>query len=257
MSICSNNFPGEPPLDEYRIYMGTVIFSWKVRSVPRVNIRLIRYEIGCRFNAPLDDGAKREEYIGSAVTKAVTSGYTLSSLALYTPADYIELNARPNNWETFDFTGPVCMLGAWLAALTWAPNTSLQQFAPQSAARLVPISAQEELAFISHNCVVISHKVHGAHGLGCYWALVAACAMCGATVGSDSFLNANSWMSSAFGYGLWRNILDALRLLGAIYDRAGGGELFAFALAKGLHSVNTVVAHSDEGGLMRDILREC
>jgi hypothetical protein len=52
-----------------------------------------------------------------------------------------------------------------------------------------------------------------------------------------------------------RACVDALRILAANMSAAGSGDIFAYAMTRGLHSVCTLVAHCDEGGVMRDILR--
>lgn len=55
--------------------------------------------------------------------------------------------------------------------------------------------------------------------------------------------------------GLPRAIVDALRLLGANMIASDQGPLFALAFTRGLHRVLSVVGHTDEGGITRDLLR--
>lgn len=50
-------------------------------------------------------------------------------------------------------------------------------------------------------------------------------------------------------------IVSALRILGANMVASNQGPLFALAVTRGLHRVLTVVGHTDEGGIMRDLLR--
>ncbi|AOM63179.1 coat protein [Eimeriavirus ni] len=264
-SICSNRFTSPPKTGECRVYQGMLELSWHAWGKVKRNDKLIRYEVGCRFDAT-GERKDRELTIGKKVTKSILGGYPFPTLALFMPADYQERllrveprhTARPN-WECFDFTGPVAMLAAWLSALTWIPHAATSHFVDTSSISLVPITNLEDSAALSQNNVFISQNVCGRGGSGAYWALVAACSACGATVATDRVIMAGPdtpRFYSAAGYHLWRDVLDALRILGELYDRAGGGEVFAYAFTKGIHSVSTVVAHSDEGGLMRDILRE-
>nr|WHM28125.1 coat protein [Ustilaginoidea virens RNA virus 7] len=51
--------------------------------------------------------------------------------------------------------------------------------------------------------------------------------------------------------------VDALRILGSNMAMTGQGELFALGVVKGLNDVLSVVGHTDEGGVTRDILRQC
>ncbi|CCC42234.1 coat protein [Beauveria bassiana victorivirus 1] len=55
--------------------------------------------------------------------------------------------------------------------------------------------------------------------------------------------------------GLARACVEALRLLGTNMMASNQGPLFALALCRGLHQVVTVVGHTDEGGIVRDLLR--
>lgn len=48
---------------------------------------------------------------------------------------------------------------------------------------------------------------------------------------------------------------DALVLLGQLHDYAGVGSIWAYAFTRGIHKSATVVAHTDEGGYVRDVLR--
>nr|AYD61664.1 putative coat protein [Blechomonas wendygibsoni Leishmaniavirus-like RNA virus 1] len=52
-----------------------------------------------------------------------------------------------------------------------------------------------------------------------------------------------------------RDLHNTIFYLLSLMDVCGAGDMAALALTSGLHSVYTVVGHSDEGGLMRDILR--
>ncbi|AZT88642.1 coat protein [Thelebolus microsporus totivirus 1] len=56
-------------------------------------------------------------------------------------------------------------------------------------------------------------------------------------------------------YAFARACVDALRLLGANMAACDAGDLYAYALTRGIHSVLSVVSHTDEGGVLRDILR--
>ncbi|AMY26885.1 coat protein [Penicillium digitatum virus 1] len=49
--------------------------------------------------------------------------------------------------------------------------------------------------------------------------------------------------------------VEALRVLGANMEASGAGDIFAYALTRGIHSAVSVVSHTDEGGFMRNLLR--
>ncbi|AZP53927.1 coat protein [Nigrospora oryzae victorivirus 2] len=50
-------------------------------------------------------------------------------------------------------------------------------------------------------------------------------------------------------------IVDALRIVGANMVASDQGPLFALAVTRGIHKVLSVVGHSDEAGITRDLLR--
>nr|QLC27594.1 coat protein [Erysiphe necator associated victorivirus 1] len=51
--------------------------------------------------------------------------------------------------------------------------------------------------------------------------------------------------------------VEALRVVGANMEESGAGDVFAYAVTRGIHHVVSVVSHTDEGGWMRGVLRSC
>lgn len=90
-------------------------------------------------------------------------------------------------------------------------------------------------------------------------ALVYAATGCNATVITDVVnLDPNNnrvVMNDINGVALVQGCYAALSILGALYLNNSRGDLFAYALVRGIHSEVTVVAHTDEGGYTRDVLR--
>lgn len=90
-------------------------------------------------------------------------------------------------------------------------------------------------------------------------AIVYAATGCGATVITDvvnlDAQNNRVIVNNINGIGLVEGCYSALKLIGAQYVKNQRGDLFAYALTRGIHSEVTVVAHTDEGGYVRDVLR--
>lgn len=266
LSLCNNEFNEPPPLLQCRIYMSEMFMSWKAFGKRKFNRKYIKYEIACRADDTNKDMQQTRETHLLGLLKRAHLGQTFSRVSISTPADYVEklLRVEPKHtnkpcWEFCDFTGAVCMLGTWLGALSWSPSLQLSDLCCTDKIKLVPVTNLEDSASLANNAVFISQLVCGRPGSGAYWALVAACAAAGATVATDRALLAGPGTPrfiSRGGHMLWRDILDALAVLAELYDRTNAGELFAYAFFKGIHTVNTVVSHSDEGGLNRDVLRE-
>lgn len=90
-------------------------------------------------------------------------------------------------------------------------------------------------------------------------ALVYAATGCGATIVMDMMqLGPDNCpvMATLTDAALVAGCYQALRLIGGQYQQAGAGDVFAYAMARGLHQVVTVGGHSDEGGLMRSVFRK-
>lgn len=62
-----------------------------------------------------------------------------------------------------------------------------------------------------------------------------------------------TFSNSALAYGAY----EAMRMLMHTAAMSMAGAQNAYAIVKGVHSVATVVAHSDEGGFLRDVIRKC
>lgn len=90
-------------------------------------------------------------------------------------------------------------------------------------------------------------------------AIVYAATGCGATVITDVVnLDPNNHgiiVNDINGIALVQGCYAALSVLGSLYTNNNRGDLFAYAFVRGIHSEVTVVAHSDEGGYVRDVLR--
>ncbi|AIW58882.1 coat protein [Eimeria tenella RNA virus 1] len=267
LGLCRNDFLAPPDIGRCRVYMGSVLLTWRAYGKMKTNIHKIKYEVGYRWDGEAARPGKRDPALVRNSSEWATKGDILPRVHAVTPADYLERlikvepkhTSRPD-WTHFDFTGPVAMLGAWLATLTWFPGVSLFDLYDPEKIKINHLNQLPDSSALSCNTVFLSQQLSGQLPSGCYWVLVSACGACGSSVATDRAILSGPERARLFGAQgpkLWKDILDALRLLGELYDRAGAGEVFGYAVAKGLHTVNTVVSHSDEGGLFRDVLREC
>lgn len=90
-------------------------------------------------------------------------------------------------------------------------------------------------------------------------AIIAACAAVGSVVVTDllpTTVNGREAIylqseNAELAYGAYH----ALQVLGANYEASCAGDVYALAVTRGMHRVLTVIGHTDEGGLMRDVLR--
>lgn len=267
LSLCNNEFNAPPPVKHNRIYMSEMLMNWKAFGKGKFNRKYIKYEIGCRADDTTGLTGDRTVAHVRGWLNRLRAGSSYSRVSISTPADYVEklLRVEPKHtnkpsWEYCDFAGTVHVLAAWLGSLSWTPSAKLSDLCDISKIRLVPVTNLEDSAALANNATFISQMVCGRPGSGAYWALVAATSAAGSTVATDRALLAGTEAPRFYcrsGHQLWRDILDALAVLAELYDRGNGGEIFSWAFFKGLHYMSSVVAHSDEGGLTRDVFREC
>lgn len=267
LSLCANDYDSEPGPGECRIYRGLVSLGWQAWGKTKRNLKNVRFEIACRADRKKGTTCERKAAWIRGDCNKLLQGNPLPRVSADTPADYIEklLKIEPRHtsrpcWDTFDFSAMVAVLSSWLGACSWAPSLYLHDLTDVTKIRLTVISNLEDSAALACNAVFISQMVSSRPASGAYWALTAAAAACGVVVATDRAIMSGAdtpRFYSRSGIQLWQDILDALRILAELYDRASAGEVYAYAFFKGLHTVNTVVAHSDEGGLMRDVFREC
>lgn len=269
LGLCRNGFTKPPAIGEARTYMSTVRLNWQAFGLTKINRKNIRYEIGFRGDGQVAAPKKQARKIESAreLVEKHLKGNKFTQESIVMPADYVEklLKVEPKHtnrpcWDTADFSGMIGVLGSWLALVTWYPDSSLGDLAPPGGIKLSPVTSLTDSAALASDSIFISQTVSSRPGSGAYWALVAAASTFGGTVATDRVImgpDDKPRFLSRRGHHLWRDILDALAILAELYNRAGAGEIFAYSFFKGLHSICTVVGHSDEGGLTRDVLREC
>lgn len=268
LASCWNTLEGPPKPDVSRVYVGRATMRWKSFGKNKRTTKRVCYEIGNRF----DVGGRRPSGSGfgdklrSKLVRPLDSDQVLPRVRVVTAADYVEKlcrvaqkhTARPN-WAYFDFAAMVHIMAAWLAACTWDPKLRLADLAQYDKLGLSVIATIDDVNALANSSLFISQSVSGVSGNHIFWVLVAAAHCAGAMVVTDRVMLANQTcarLMSCDGPYLWNSLVNALSLLAELYDRSGAGEIFAQAFTRGIHSVNTVTAHSDEGGFMRDILRE-
>ena len=111
----------------------------------------------------------------------------------------------------------------------------------------------------SINSVFIPRTVDTVGNDHVFAVLVAAANGAGAAVTTDVVrLDANTnqpIIPAVAGAAFATACVEALRVMGANIEASGGGDIFAYAVTRGIHAAVSVVSHTDEGGFMRNLLR--
>lgn len=124
---------------------------------------------------------------------------------------------------------------------------------------IIALEAVQQAELTGDDKVFIPSRASNPVAPNTFAALVYACTGCGATVVTDVVdvdVGANRVIVNDInGVALAQGCYSALALLGSVYMNNNRGDLFAYALVRGIHAEVTVVSHTDEGGYTRDVLR--
>lgn len=110
----------------------------------------------------------------------------------------------------------------------------------------------------SRSSVFIPREVSRVMAPATFSALMCAANACGATVYTDVIQmdgNNSAIVQDFEGVEFIDGCYNGMRILMSMYNASQDGPTMAYAITKGLHMINTVVAHTDEGGYIRDVLR--
>lgn len=252
------------PWGSARVYVACLSVDADIRGYKRTNYRRVKWEILPRGFVGLGPQDPQNYGVGEARKHLMNHSYE-HSCALETPP---EIRAKlmstkfkhtyTPSFSKFDMAGLVYGLAGMVSYFSHRPNTSFSELVGKEPVLHV-IARAEEVACLGCDVVYIPRCVSENDSQSVFWALVWAATLCGSMVLTDS-VELSSASGDAVGTDMsgalaWRGAIEALGLLAALYDSAGAGDVFALAFFKGLHTVSTVVGHSDEGGLTRDALR--
>lgn len=248
--------------EEARRYVTGLQSTVTIHGVPHSSMARIVYETQYRGMVGGDRTAwRRSEWYGWV---AQAHGYC--SCRYDTPESVrnalLQLrfkHATNAGWTDFNFDGVVMVLGGMVAALSVYPDLNTNDFRNKERYRLKGVNQMSDMFSISEAGSIFLHQHFcPVEGVNAFWAFVTAANVCGAEVltsNVDCDGNGAPICRELSGGALAQGVTACLSLLGTYYSLAGAGDAFAVALTKGLHSVCTVVGHSDEGSWFRDMLR--
>lgn len=242
-------------LDEqtYRRYVGSVDSQCVINGVNDFTRKSIMYEIGLR-------GEKRKSYINKA-NFSTACGQSIK-IDNVTDQELLGLHKRISNfdgvYEYMDMAGVAFQLGRCIAHYNNTGLLSIEFLRDGKAMSVRALSTAFDPVTSSPNSVFIPRLASTIMSPATFCALTGACNAYGSVVYSDMVEvdgNNSVVMTSFVNEGLLMGCFEGLRLLMKMYDNFGAGSVISLAFIRGLHCINTVVGHTDEGGFMRDILR--
>lgn len=162
-------------------------------------------------------------------------------------------------WEMMDLSAIAERLAKGVAAQSVYGGVTITNMLAGHQLNVVALGTLDSPQTASTSSVFIPRTVDSVGNDHVFAVLVAAANGEGAAVSTDVLrLDANTnqpVVPAVAGHSLASACIEALRIVGANMEASGAGDLFAYAVTRGIHSVVSVVSHTDEGGFMRALLR--
>lgn len=202
------------------------------------NHHCILYEIQARGNN-IGDYLKVDFNTPGVCTAVATADFPATESSAFA-----QRNAKfPGCWESMDLAGIIEVLASSVAYYSWGGvlDTSIIRAGQQMN---ITGASTNSGVFIPYTCdynpAVIS-------------VLSAAANACGAAVVTD--ISGVAEDCTVAGADAAAACVDAINILAGNYVAVGAGSLAMYAMARGVHKIVSVVGHTDEGAIMREVLR--
>jgi len=238
----------------YRRYLASVNSSCRMLKRLDVSERAIVYNIGRRGivgTGLVRDGVAVQRFSG-AVNETVENQADLSGMAR-------KSSAYPATWPLFDLAGVVERLASGIAHYANHGVLTASQLRGGGQANLIALGHADAPIAASGRHVFVPMMVETSATSGVMAALLNAVSGEGGILVTDLVAlepRDNAVLQpTAENEALATGCYHALEILGANYIARGAGAVYAYALTRGIHTGVTVVGHTDEGAIMRDVLR--
>jgi hypothetical protein len=238
----------------FRRYLASVNSSCQMIGVLDSSERAVVFNVGRRgqVGTGLARDAVHVQRFSGAVNETVEMQADLSGMAR-------KSSAYPATWPVFDMAGVVERLGCGIAHYANHGVLTAAQLRGGGQANLLALGIADAPIAASGNHVFVPSMVETSATSGVMAALLNAVSGEGGVLVTDMVAlepRDNSILQpTAEGAALAIGCYHALEILGANYIARGAGAVYAYALTRGIHMGVTVTGHSDEGAVMRDVLR--
>ncbi|UYD40980.1 coat protein [Botryosphaeria dothidea victorivirus 3] len=240
----------------YRRYRAALRIRAPDRGNYLTSVRSIFYEVGRRYATGLEalavynPGAAR---IDASVPINPAEAANFEGLARRFS------NFAPQ-WEMMDIAAIAERLARGVAAASvYGQGLDSQALRAGQPVRVVALGTLDSPQTASTSSVFIPRTVDTVSNDHVFAVLCAAANGAGASVSTDVLrLDANTnqpMVPAVAGAAFTTACVEALRVVGANMEASGAGDVFAYAVTRGIHGVVSVVGHTDEGSVMRGLLR--
>lgn len=241
----------------FRRYVGGLVTSSRIAGNDNQDVKLTDYRVGAR-----NQEKNLTKLMGQ--DKVPEVGIICAQIKLNDDMKH-ELSSKSKkaiinspDYDVVDFGGVICRLGGALAYYSIHGTLSTGTLRSARPLKIRSLDVVTTSIFGSGDVLVPSNASF-EYGKGAFVALVnAICGEGGSVLTDIVCVNPNTnaaLVPTVANSTLAEGCVNALRVLLNLYAQSGASALAAFCLAKGVTSVLSVAGHSDEGGYIRDVLR--
>lgn len=244
-----------PGPNSYRRYASGILTTSTVHGAIDTRAGSIVFEVG---SAVADAEAALDGPVENA-PRGTETGYPTSFVLA---EDFLGFAKKHSNFSaSFEFTslaGVAERLARSLATWTLFEEISSDDIAGGLAVNVSVLNSHAAPVNSLTSSVFIPRLVSTTISPDTFGVLVAAIAGEGASIVTDVLIldeDGSPQIPTCRSDGLPLAIVESLRVIGSNMVASDQGPLFALAVTRGIHRVLSVVGHTDEGGVMRDVLR--
>nr|CAE9672665.1 coat protein [Mucor hiemalis virus 3] len=240
--------------NEYRRYRSDVTTRSKMRGNSDSSTKSILFEVGRRGAA----GVGLSKWVDD-----VPAGDCSIQVSVMMAADFAGMARKYANFTgdfgVMDLASVVERLAAGIAHYATHGELTDVQLRGGGNVSVVALGASTQPIAASRDKVFLPRCVDHLTSPNTFAAIINAVSGEGGTVVTD-VLEVDAHTSqiivpSVAGVTLAEGCYHALRIIGSNYEQYQAGDVFSYAFARGVHKVVSVVAHTDEGGYFRSVLR--
>lgn len=251
--VVRSKFKPLPSTSRFRRYIGSVQSQVKVAGNIDSGHCTNVYEVGARsLNAGEVFGKVSAEYeVQQPVRTADFQNQQLMTL-------HKKYSNFSGTFEFMDLSAILFHLGKSLGYFCNTGNLTCDDMRNGAPPLVLPLSRSADPINMSNHSLFIPRDSGCVQSKGAFYALTACASAYGTTVYTDVLAvdgNGSPVMVEPSGANLALACLHAARIVLSMYHDISHGSIAALAFYRGVHSAVSVVAHSDEGGYLRRVMR--
>lgn len=237
---------------KYRTYVTSVASTAQIKNVKETRAMRIVHEVGAR-----DIKVKRLQTMANADTMS------MAVTVAQAPASDFATHAKKfsnftADYSVMDLAAVIERLARGIAVYSATGSLDTEQLSGGTVPEMISIANVHQPLAASTGHVFLPRAIDYITSPNTFGAIVYAVAGEGSAVVTDVVeldVNGAAKLPDLIDNELATGCYNALRILGSNYSAAGAGDIFAYAVTRGIHMEMSVVGHTDEGGYMRSILR--